>query len=402
MSAYPYEVTEDQREVLDWVRGFAREHIAPVSREYDIREETPWPVIRAAAECGLYSLDFLGQTFQDPTGLLMSMVSEELAAVDLGITLSLFGTYLPVSAIVGSGTPEQVAEWLPLCFGTADNPEVAAFVASEPDAGSDVSAIRARARRDGDEWVLTGTKTWGTNAGIADVHVITAVVDPELGTRGHAAFLIRRGTEGFRQGQKFSKLGIRASHTAEVVLDEVRVPLSHVLGGVDRLESRLERARSGETGRDHPSLRTFEATRPLVAALAVGLARGAYEYALDYCKERVQFGAPLIENQGVSFALADMRTRIDAARLLTHRAASMAAAGRTMDAAEGSQAKLFAAETATAVTYQAVQLLGGSGYVTDHPVEKYLRDAQILSIFEGTSNINRLVIARAITGVHLH
>jgi acyl-CoA dehydrogenase len=346
-------------------------------------------------------MDFLSQVMQDPSGLLLSMVTEEIASFDLGIALSLFGTLLPVAAIAASGTPEQIGTWIPRCFGTVDKPEVAAFVASEPEAGSDVSAVRTRARLEENEWVLTGTKTWGTNAGIADVHVITAVVDPELGSRGQAAFLIRRGAEGFSQGQKFSKLGIRASHTAEVVLNDVRVPAEDVLGGPERLRERLERAHAGSSVRDQPSMRTFEATRPLVAALAVGLARAAYEYAVKYCSERVQFGAPLIENQGVSFTLAEMRTRIDASRLLTHRAARMTASGKPLLAAEGSQAKLFASETATWAAQQAVQLLGGAGFVTDHPVEKYLRDSQILSIFEGTSNINRLVIARAITGVHI-
>jgi alkylation response protein AidB-like acyl-CoA dehydrogenase len=399
---YPYPTTDAQREILDWVRGFADEHIAPVSAEYDREEKTPWPVIKAAAEAGLYSLDFFAETMADPSGTLLAMVVEELCSYDLGITLSLFGTALPLASIMANGTPEQMGIWLPRCFGTTENPEVAAFIASEPDAGSDVGAIRTRAVRVGDEWVINGTKTWGTNGGIADVHVITAVVDPALGSRGQAAFIIpAKSTPGFSQGQKFSKMGIRASHTAEVVLDNVHLPLDNVLGGYEKLEARLTRAREGSSGKSQPSMKTFEATRPLVAAMGVGVARAAYEYSLAYAKERTQFGKPIVFNQAVSFQFADMRTRIDAARLLTHRAAQMAALNLPFDAAEGSQAKLFATETAVAVSDAAVQIMGGAGYTNDYPVERWSRDAKILTIFEGTSNIQRLVIARTISGMRV-
>ena len=398
--SYPYPVTDYQREILDWVRGFADAHIAPVSAQHDRDETTPTEVIAAAAEAGLYSFDFITSCLSDPDGLLMSMVAEELSAVDAGITLALLGTMLPVASIIANGTPEQIQTWIPLCFGTPESPEVAAFVASEPDAGSDVSAIRCRAVYDETtgEYVLTGTKTWGTNAGIADVHVITATLDPELGSRGQAAFLVRRGTPGFTQGQKFSKMGIRASHTAEVVLDGVRIPADQVLGGHDKLQARLERARTGQSSRSQAAMRTFEATRPLVAAMAVGIARASYEYALNYACVREAFGKPIINHQGVAFDLADMRCQVDAARLLTHRAAQMAARGGDFAGAEGSQAKLMAGRAAVEVSDKAITLLGGAGYIKDHPVEKWLRDAKIFDIFEGAVHIQKLVIARTISG----
>lgn len=404
MAKFPYETTEFQAEILDWVRTFADKHIAPVAAHYDEVEQTPWPVIEQAAEAGLYSLEFLQTIASDPDGLLMAMVAEELAAVDAGITLALLGTLLPVTAILTSGTAEQQARFLPECFGTPAQPKVAAFVASEPEAGSDVGAIRCKARFDevSGQWRLDGVKTWGTNAGIADVHVITAVVDPQLGPRGQAAFIVpKSSTEGISQGQKFSKMGIRASHTAEVVLEDCRVPADNVLGGFDRLQERLARARRGEHARGQAALKTFEATRPLVAAMAVGIARAALEYATRYATERVQFGRPVAANQAVGFQLADMHWQVEAARLLTHRAASMLVKGAPFTFAEGSQAKLVAGETAVAVTDRAISILGGAGYTRDHPVEKWHRDAKIFTIFEGTSEIQRLVIARAVTGLRL-
>jgi alkylation response protein AidB-like acyl-CoA dehydrogenase len=253
-----------------------------------------------------------------------------------------------------------------------------------------------------DEWVLDGVKTWATNGGIADIHVVTAVVDPELRTRGHASFLVPPGTPGIAQGQKFLKHGIRASHTAEVVLDGCRVPGNCLLGGRDKLEERLARAREGSSGgRSQPSMATFERTRPGVGAQAVGVARAAYDYALEYAKQREQFGRPIVENQAIAFMLADMKTSIDAARLLVWRAAWMARTGQQFTAAEGSMSKLVAGETAVRVTEQAMQILGGNGYTRDYPVERMARDAKIYTIFEGTSEIQRLVIARTISGAQL-
>jgi alkylation response protein AidB-like acyl-CoA dehydrogenase len=292
-------------------------------------------------------------------------------------------------------------EWVPQMFGGPGDLKLGAFCSSEPDAGSDVGAMRTRATYDeaSDEWVLNGTKTWATNGGIADVHVVTAVVDPELRTRGQASFVVPPGTPGLSQGQRFHKHGIRASHTAEVVLDQVRVPGRCLLGGKDRLDARLARAREGGAGSaGNASMATFERTRPAVGAQAIGIARAAYEVALDYAKTREQFGKPIIENQAIAFTLADMKTGIDASRLLVWRAAWMARQGKRFDSAEGSMSKLFAGETAVRVTGQAMQILGGNGFTREYPVERMTRDAKIYTIFEGTSEIQRLVIARAISG----
>ncbi|MDQ1687507.1 MAG: hypothetical protein QOK42_482, partial [Frankiaceae bacterium] len=229
-----------------------------------------------------------------------------------------------------------------------------------------------------------------------------ATVDPELGTRGQASFVIPPGTKGLSQGQKFKKHGIRASHTAEVVLDAVRVPGSCLLGGKDKLDERLARAREGKSSRGTAALATFEASRPSVGAQALGIARAAYEYALDYSKQRVQFGRPIAQNQAIAFKLADMKTQIDAARLLVWRAAWMARNGKEFTNAEGSMSKLFAGETAVRVTEEAIQILGGNGYTRDYPVERMHRDAKIYTIFEGTSEIQRLVISRAITGIYVN
>ncbi|MCF3101506.1 acyl-CoA dehydrogenase family protein [Streptomyces roseoverticillatus] len=405
MAEFTMELNEDQRGVRDWIHGFAAEVMRPAAAEWDEREEFPWPVVQEAARIGLYSLDFYAQQFFDPTGLGIPMAMEELFWGDAGLGLAITGTGLAAIGVLTNGTEEQIGTWLPQMYGDADDVKIAAFCSSEPDAGSDVSAMRTRAVYDEakDEWVLDGTKTWATNGGIANVHVVVAVVDPGLGARGHASFIVPPGTPGLSQGQKFKKHGIRASHTAEVVLDGVRLPGHCLLGGKDKLDERLararERARTGGERTQNASMATFEASRPTVGAQAVGIARAAYEVALDYAQTRVQFGRPVIDNQGVAFQLADMRTRIDAARLLVWRASWMATAGKPFTSAEGSMSKLFAGETAKAVTAQAMQILGGNGYTREYPVERMHRDAAIYTIFEGTSEIQRLVIARTISDV---
>jgi alkylation response protein AidB-like acyl-CoA dehydrogenase len=404
MSEFSLELNEDQLQIQKWVHDFAENTIRPVAHEWDEREETPWPVIEEAAKVGLYSFDFVANAFGDPTGLLLPVVMEEMAWGDAGIALAIFGTTLGVAGIFANGTPEQVMEWVPQCFGTPDKIQLAAFCVSEADAGSDVSSLRTRAVYDEskDEWVLNGTKTWITNGGIADIHVVVASVDPALGSRGQASFIVPPGTKGLTQGQKFKKMGIRASHTAEVVLDDVRIPGACLLGGKDKLDERLARIREGKNGtRSQAAMATFEASRPAVGAQALGIARAAYEYSLDYAKERKQFGRPIIENQAIAFKLADMRMRIDASRLLVWRAAWMGRNGKQFVAGEGSMSKLFAGETAVWVTEQAIQILGGYGYVREYPVERWHRDSKIYTIFEGTSEIQRLIIARAISGVHI-
>jgi acyl-CoA dehydrogenase len=400
---FSLDLSQDQEDIRDWAHGFAEQVVRPAAHEWDEREETPWPVIQEAAKIGLYGFEALAQFWMDQSGLTMPIVNEELFWGDAGIGLSIFGTSLAVAAIYGSGTPDQLAEWVPQCFGTPDDIKVAAFCSSEPDAGSDVSAIRTTAKYDEakDEWVLNGQKAWATNGGIANVHVVIASVDRELGSRGHAGFIIPPGTKGCEQGAKVKKHGLRASHTADVHLDDCRIPGSCVLGGKEKLDERLARAREGESSRTQAAMRTFELTRPTVGAQALGIARAAYEYALDYAKERQQFGRAIIENQAIAFTLANMKTEIDAARLLVWRAAWMGRAGKEFDNAEGSMSKLKAGEVAVWVTERAIQILGGNGYTREYPVERMHRDAKIYDIFEGTAEIQRLVISRAISGVHI-
>ncbi|MFG3639374.1 acyl-CoA dehydrogenase family protein [Micromonospora sp. NPDC047762] len=403
MAEFSLDLNEEQRDLRDWVHGFAAEVVRPAAAEWDEREDTPWPVIQEAAKVGLYGFEFLATCWADPTGLSLPIASEELFWGDAGIGMSIFGTSLAVAAIYGAGTPDQMVEWVPQCFGDVDSPTVAAFCTSEPEAGSDVGAMRTRAVYDEatDEWVLTGQKAYATNGGIAGVHVVTASVDPALGSRGQAAFVVPPGTPGLAATRKLRKLGLRASHTADVFLDGVRVPGRCLLGGRDALLERLDRARSGQRSTGQAAMRTFELSRPTVGAQALGVARAAYEYSLDYAKDRVQFGRPIIENQGVAFALADMRMEIDAARLLVWRASWMGRNNRPFTAGEGSMSKLKAGEVAVSVTEKAVQLLGGAGFLRDHPVERWYRDAKIYTIFEGTSEIQRLVISRAISGMQI-
>jgi acyl-CoA dehydrogenase len=403
MPEFSLDLNEEQRDLRDWVHGFASDVVRPAAAEWDEREETPWPVIQEASKIGLYGFEFLANAWADPTGLSLCIANEELFWGDAGIAMAIFGTSLAVASIYGSGTPDQMVEWVPQCFGDADDPKVAAFCTTEPEAGSDVSAMRTRARYDSatDEWVLSGQKAFATNGGIANIHVVTASVDPELGSRGQAGFIVPPGTPGLTAMKKLRKLGLRASHTADVFLDDVRVPGSCLLGGKDVLDDRLAKAREGKKSSGQAAMRTFELSRPTVGAQALGIARAAYEYALDYAKSRVQFGRPIIDNQSIAFALADMRTEIDAARLLVWRAAWMGRNNRVFEAGEGSMSKLKAGEVAVAATEKAVQILGGAGFVRDHPVERWYRDAKIYTIFEGTSEIQRLVVSRAISGRYI-
>ncbi|HEX4787829.1 MAG TPA: acyl-CoA dehydrogenase family protein, partial [Actinospica sp.] len=397
--------------------------VRPAAAEWDEREETPWPVIQEAAKIGLYGFESLAELFGDPSGLSLQIANEELFWGDAGIGMALFGTSLAVAGIFAAGTPEQLAEWVPQCFGDQQDPKVAAFCVSEPQAGSDVSGLRTRARYDEakDEWVLGGQKAWITNGGIANVHVVVASVDPELGARGQAAFVVPPGTKGLEASRKIKKLGLRASHTADVFLDEVRVPGACLLGGRERLDRRLAKAReraaaaaAAAEGGGKPELAaqaqgsaqqaamaTFEVSRPTVGAQALGIARAAYEYALEYAGQREAFGRAIVENQAIAFALADLRTEIEMVRLLIWQASWMGRNGKPFDAAQGSMSKLRAGELAVVATEKAVQILGGAGYSREHPVERMYRDAKIYTIFEGTSEIQRLVIARAITGRYI-
>jgi len=412
---FTLELTEDQKTLQTWLHEFATDVIRPVAAEWDEREQTPWPVIQEAAKAGIYSLDFFSSAWGDESGISLPITMEELFWGDAGIGLSIVGTTLGVAGILSNGTMDQIGEWVPQCFGTETDVKLAALAVSEPGAGSDISSMKTRAVYDEatGEWVLNGVKTWITNGGIADVHVVVAAVDPSLKARGQASFVV--GPEfkgkGLSQGQKFKKHGIRASHTSEVILDDLRLPGSALLGEKEKIDERMAKAREraaavarGESVRSirakggQAAMATFEASRPSVGAQAVGIARAAYEYALDYAGTREQFGRPIVQNQGIAFMLADMRTKLDAARLLVWRAAWMGRNGVPFTAGEGSMSKLFAGEAAVDITEKAIQILGGNGYTRDYPVERWHRDAKIYTIFEGTSEIQRLIISRAISG----
>ena len=408
MAEFSLAINEEQEQLKDWVHQFAKDVIRPAGEEWDEREEFPWPIVQEAAKIGLYGFDFMAQAMFDASGLTMPLVIEELFWGDAGIGLSIMGSGLAAAGIAGNGTAEQVMEWVPQCYGTADDVKLAAFCVSEPDAGSDVSSLRTRAVYDEakDEWVLNGTKAWITNGGIANIHVVVAAVDPELKGRGQASFIVPPDTPGLSQGQKYKKHGIKASHTTEVVLEDVRVPGSCLLGGKEKLDEKLARAREAlnkpatETSGKQPAMATFEATRPAVGAMAIGVARAAYEYSLQYAQERMAFGKPIIKNQSIAFMLADMITEIDAARLLVHRAAWLSRNGKYVNA-EGSQSKLKAGRVAVWTTERAIQILGGYGYTREYPVERWHRDAKIFDIFEGTEQIQQLVISRAISGLRI-
>ena len=403
-----FSLNEDQIQLQKWIHDFSENVVRPVAHEWDEREEFPWPVVKEAAKIGLYGLDFMMNAMGDPTGLTMPVAIEEIFWGDAGIGMAIMGSGLAAAGIAANGTPEQMMEWVPQCYGDANNVKLGAFCVSEPDAGSDVSSLRTRAVYDEkkDEWVINGTKAWITNGGIADIHVVVAAVDPVLKGRGQASFIVPKEAKGLSMGQKYKKHGIRASHTAEVILDDVRVPGSFLLGGSDKLNAKLAKAREGapgapaHTGQKQPAMATFEATRPSVGAQALGIARAAYEYSLEYAKERKAFGRPIIMNQAIAFKLASMATEIDASRLLVWRAAWLSKNGGFQNA-EGSMSKWKASETAVRVTEDAIQILGGYGYTREYPVERWHRDAKIHTIFEGTSEIQQLVIARAISGLRI-
>ncbi len=311
-----------------------------------------------------------------------------------GTALAISGSGLAAAGIASSGTPEQIARWVPECFGVGEEIQLGAYAVTEPQAGSDVKSLKTTAKRDGDEWVLDGTKVFITNGGIADVHVVVATVDPSLGTRGQASFVVGKGTPGLSQGKKESKLGIRASHTAEVILDECRIPAENLLGGEEKLEKKLQRGREGKKSRGADALATFEITRPLVGASALGIAQAAYEWTLEYLDGRSEGGTPLLQLQRVQQTLADVATEIEAARLLVQRAAWMGRNGIPMRGGQGSMSKLKAGDVTMWATTTLMDLVGPDAWSTECPLEKFFRDAKIYQLFEGTAEIQRMVISR--------
>jgi acyl-CoA dehydrogenase len=390
-----FRLNDEQLEYQAHCRRFAREVMRPVAARHDRDESVPWEVIKAAREWGLHGLDHIQTMGADPDGLFGCIYAEELHWGCAGIALAIQGGSLAAAGIASSGTPEQIARWVPECFGLGDEIKLGAYAVTESGAGSDVRSLRTTARRDGDEWVLDGTKVFITNGGIADVTVVVATVDPELGHRGQASFVVPKGTPGLSMGKKESKLGIRASQTAEVVLEGCRVPADHLLGGEEKLRRKLERARSGQsTGRSSNALATFELTRPLVGASALGIAQAAYEWTLEYLEGKEDEGGPVLEQQRVQQVLAEVATEIEAARLLVWRAAWMARNGVPLTGGQGSMSKLKAGDVAMWATTTLMDLVGPHAQTTDCPLEKLFRDAKIYQIFEGTAQVQRLVIAR--------
>src|SRR4249919_1443111 len=367
-----FALTDEQRDLQRLAHEFAERELRPIARDWDEREEYPPGLLAKAATLGLTSYAIPQEHGgRGVDAVTSALIAEELSWGCAGLAADIQATMFPVRPLLAYGTDEQRARYLPLL--ASKDGTTAAIAFTEPHAGSDLAAIRAEARRDKDGYVLSGEKSYVTNGGVADVTVAFAKLDGAL-----TAFLLERGDPGVAAGRKEQKLGLRASYTGSILLDDAHIPADRLLGE--------------EGGGLEIALDFFAVSRPQVAAGAVGLARAAFEYALDYAREREAFGRPLLARQGVSFKLADAAMDIEAARLLTWRAC--AAVDRGEDAGLlGSYAKAFSADTAMRVTTDAVQVLGGAGIMRDHPVEKWLRDAKVFQIVEGTSEIQRQVIA---------
>jgi alkylation response protein AidB-like acyl-CoA dehydrogenase len=390
-----FRLTPEQESARELAHDFAEREIRPVATRYDESEEFPYEVVAKAHRLGLTPAAFIPEEYggQGLDYLTDLVLTEELHWGCAGIAVCIQSMGLTIAGIRAMGSEEQKRRWLPE-FCDPERLVLGGLGLTEPDSGSDALALKTTATRTVEQgqpgYVLNGTKQFCTNGGIADYHVIFATTDRSAGPAGIAAFLVEKGTRGLSMGRKEQKLGVRASHTAQVILEDCFVPLDHRLGG----EPGEEGSGPGALG----ALATLEATRPGVAAGALGIARAAYEFALDYARDRHQFGRPLVQHEGIGFKLADMAMKIDAARLLTWRAGWMAVNGLPFQRAEGSMAKCFAGDVVMEVTVDAVQVLGGYGYIKEYPVEKWMRDAKIYQIWEGTAEIQRLVISRAISG----
>jgi acyl-CoA dehydrogenase len=380
-----FALSEQERMIQQVAREFAEKEVRPRAAYYDESEEVPYEIIRKANQLELAQGIFAGE------GLTGVIIAEELSWGCAGIAVAIAASGLAGAAILGIGTPEQQAKFLPMAFSSDGDVRLGAMGLTEPEAGSDMSAISTTATRDGDDYILNGTKRFITNGGIADLHVIFATEDRSKGWGGLAAFVVEKGTPGLSEGTVWKKMGIRASHTADVILEDCRIPAENRLGPSPS---------SGDGVAAFPAalgaLKMLERTRPSIGALALGIARASLEYATDYAKERKQFGKPLIAHEGIGFKLADMAMAYDSARLLVHRAAWMSANEAPMLRGEGSMAKCYASDVAMKLSIEAVQICGGYGYMREFPVEKWVRDAKIFQIFEGTNEIQRLVISRAL------
>ena len=386
-----FSLTTEQEEIRKLAHEFAVNEMRPVAAHYDETEETPWDVMQKAHDLGLDAASGFPEEYGGGGIDLMSelILTEQLSWGDAGIGVSINASGLAGAGIIAMGTEEQKKKYI----GMMCDPKklrIGAMGLTEPNSGSDSMALETTATKVDGGYVINGTKQFCTNGGIADIQVAFVTTDKSLGAAGIAGFVIEKGTPGMRQGRKESKLGVRASHTAQVIFEDCFVPEEARLG----FDKDGNATGPGAIG----ALLMLEATRPMVAAGAVGIARAAFEFARDYSLERHAFGKPIARHEAIAFKLADMATEIDAAWLLTLRSAWMAQNGIPFSRGEGSMAKLFAGDVAMRVTTDAVQVLGGYGYIKEYPVERFMRDAKIYQIWEGTAEIQRLVISRLILG----
>ena len=372
-----YDLTEEQLTIRELCRQIAEERIKPVRARYDQTEDFPWEIVEVLAQSDIFGL-FIPQDYGGLGGgiLEMAIATEELSRVCGGIALAFAATALATFPILLFGSESQKSKYLP---DIAAGKRLAAFALTEPEAGSDAGAVKTAAKREGDGYILNGTKQWITNGGEAEIYTVIAATDKSRGSRGLSAFILEKGTQGFSFGKKENKLGIRGSTTRELSFQDCFIPKENLLG---------------KEGQGFLiAMRTFDQSRPGVAAQAVGIAQGALEEAVAYAQERKQFGKPIASFQGIQFMLADMATQIEAARALTYAVARMIDRGIRRVAKASAMAKLFASDVAMKVTIDAVQILGGYGYMKDYPVEKMMRDAKITQIYEGTNQIQRAIIA---------
>ena len=383
-----YFLTDEHKMIRDMAKTIADEVVRPVAAEYDRNGEFPWPVVEKMAEAGLFGVyideEYGGIGAADRT-MNMVLVTEEISKACGGIALAFAGTALGTLPIIISGSEEQKAKYLP---AIAAGKRLAAFALTEPQAGSDAAGIRTTAIRDGDHYVVNGIKQWITNGGDAEVYTVVVMTNPEKGPRGASTLVVEKGTPGFSFGKEEDKMGIRASSTRELVFEDCRVPVENLLG------------REG-TG-FITAMKTFDASRPGVGAQALGIAQGALDLAVDWAITRKQFGSPVSSFQGLRFLLADMAMQVEAARALIY-ATSRHIDGNPKDRSTiySAMSKCFASDVAMRVTTDAVQVFGGSGYMRDYPIEKFMRDAKITQIYEGTNQIQREEISRILIGEHI-
>jgi alkylation response protein AidB-like acyl-CoA dehydrogenase len=383
-----YGLTEYQSAIRDLAREIAEKEIRPVAAEYDRDAKFPWPIVKLLADADLFRVyvDDKYEGLTDGTPIMnMVIVTEELSKACAGIALAFAGTALGAIPIILSGSEEQKQRWLP---DVAAGRKLAAFALTEPQAGSDAAAVRTSAIRDGEHYVLNGTKQWITNGGEAEIYSVIALTNPAKGPRGASCIVVEKGTPGFSFGKKEDKLGIRASATRELIFEDCRVPVENCLG------------REG-TG-FITAMKTFDVSRPGVGAQAVGIAQGAFDLALEYACTRRQFDAPVGSFQGLRFMIADMAMKIEAARALVYSTARhVDRRPKERPTLYAAMSKCFASDVAMDVTVDAVQIFGGYGYMHDYPIEKFMRDAKITQIYEGTNQIQREEISKVlISGFH--